>query len=233
MVHYRRLYSPFIAMAWAASRTTRLSVGTCVSLPGEHDPIVLAKTLASLDAMSGGRVVYGIGFGWLEQEMRDHGVDPKRRRATLREKILAVKAIWTQEEAAFAGEFVRFPACWSWPKPKSLARLPILLGAKGTDQVFDHVIEYCDGWIPPVRESVAEFGAAIRRLKARAEAAGRDPATIRIDVISREQSVARFEGFRAIGVERVILHLPFGDIDTVRRRLDDYARDYVRRFAES
>jgi probable F420-dependent oxidoreductase len=228
MVHYRRLHSPFISMAWAAARTTRLKIGTCVSLAAQHDPIVLAKTLASLDALSGGRIVYGFGFGWSEQEMIDHGVDPRRRRATVREKMLAVRAIWTQEQASFSGEFIAFPPSWSWPKPGGGGtRVPIFLGAKGTDKVFDHVIEYCDGWVPSVRGDVEGITADIRRLKARAADAGRDPASVHVDVISPQRSVALFEGYRDAGVERVIIHLPFGDIDEVRRTLDDYARDFL------
>ena len=222
MVHYRRLYSPFVAMAWAAAATKTLRIGTCVSLPAQHDAIILAKTLASLDALSGGRIVYG--FGWLDEEMIDHGVDPKRRRATVREKMLATKVLWTQEEASFSGEFVNFPPCWSWPKPPQLSRLPILLGARATDQVFDHVIDYCDGWLPTIHD---ELIANIARLRARAAEAGRDPATVRINVIGVERRPGLFEQCRDAGVERVIVHLPFGDIDQVRRALDEYADQYL------
>lgn len=228
MLHYRRLHSPFIAMAWAAARTSRLTIGTCVSLAGQHDPIVLAKMLASLDLMSRGRIVYGFGFGWSEQEMADHGVDPRRRRATVREKMLAVRELWSAERPSFAGEFVRFPPCWSWPKPASAP--PILLGAKATDQVFDHVVEYCDGWMPSVRDDAELFTDELSRLRAKAEQAGRDPRGIEIHVVVPNRSLALCERLRDAGVHRAILHLPFGDIDEVRRRLDDYARDFLPHF---
>lgn len=227
MVHYRRLYSPFVSMSWAATATKNLKVGTCVSLAVEHDPIVLAKTLASIDALSGGRVVYGFGFGWLDEEMVDHGVDPNRRRATTREKMLAAQAIWTQDEPSFSGDFVRFPPCWSWPKPHRGRRLPVLLGAGGTDQVFDHVIEYCDGWMPPLHEGII---ANIQRLRARAADKGRDPATIEVDVISRDRSAKLFEQYREAGVQRVIIHLPFAQLDKIRRTLDDYAAQFVGKY---
>lgn len=230
MVQYRRLHSPFIAMAWAASRTSRLSIGTCVSLAAQHDPIILAKMLASLDLLSNGRIVYGFGFGWSEQEMIDHGVDPGRRRATVREKMLAVRELWSAEQAGFSGELVRFPPCWSWPKPSGLSAVPLLLGASGSDQVFDHVIEYCDGWIPPVRGNVEVFSAEVRRLGTRAEQAGRDPRSIAVHVVAPNRSLALLEELRAAGVQRAILHLPFGDIDAVRRRLDEYARDFLPHF---
>jgi probable F420-dependent oxidoreductase len=227
VLRFRRLFSPFISMAWAASTTKTLKIGTCVSLAAQHDPIVLAKTLASLDVMSNGRVVYGFGFGWLDEEMLDHGVDPKRRRAIVREKMLAVNELWTKDEASFSGEFVRFPACWSWPKPVQRPRPSILLGAKPTDRVFDHVIEYCDGWVPSLHDGLI---GNVRRLRERAEQAGRNPATLQVDVIAHdnsfetgELSVAKLEELGSAGVQRVILPLPFGKIDEVRRRLDEHA----------
>ncbi len=232
MVRYRRMLNPHISMAWAASATKTLKVGTCVALPAEHDAINLAKTLATLDLMSNGRVVYGFGFGWLEEAMIDHGVDPKRRRKTVRETMLAVKALWTQEQASFSGEIVSFQPCWSWPKPPE-SRIPILLGAAGTDQVFDHIIEYCDGWMPSQRGDVGDFLGKLDRLKARAADAGRDPRTIQVDVVVRNLSLEKFEALHQAGVQRAILHLPFGDIDEVRRTLDDYAKDFLRPFEKA
>ena len=177
--------------------------------------------------MSDGRVVYGFGFGWSEQEMADHGVDPRRRRATVRETMLAVRELWTAEQASFSGEFVRFPPSWCWPKPKTASAIPLLLGARASDKVFDHVIEYCDGWVPSVRGDVEAFAADVRRLRARAEQAGRDPGSVEVHVVAPNRSLELFEGLRAAGVRRAILHLPFGDIDEIRHRLDDYARDFL------
>jgi len=227
LVHSPHLYNPFIAMAWAASRTTRLKVGASVSLPGQHDPIILAKTLASLDAMSDGRIVYGFGFGWSAQEMIDHGVDPKRRRATVREKMLAVKALWTEDHPSFSGEFVNFPPCRFGPRPPDLSRMPLLLGANGTDQVFDHVIEYCDGWAPSQRGDVADLIGLIARLRSRASDAGRDPATIQVDVIVPEPTPEIIEALDGAGVERVLLILPYLGIDEARLKLDAYAAEFL------
>lgn len=232
MVKNRRLFSPFTSMAWAAARTSRISIGTCVSLPAQYHPIVLAKTLASLDHLSKGRIVYGVGYGWLEQEMIDFGVDPKRKRALVREHILAVREIWTKEKPSFSGEFVEFPPCWCWPKPPEANRLPILMGAAGSEKTLDHVVEYCDGWMPSIRGNIEAFSGRVARLREKALEAGRDPASLKIDVIAPFRSVELFEGFREVGVGRVILHLPFADFDTVRRTLDEYDRDYFRHFAK-
>jgi probable F420-dependent oxidoreductase len=230
ILHARRFLSPWVSMSWAAARTKTLTVGTCVGLPAEHNAINLAKSLASIDLLSNGRVVYGFGFGWHEQEMIDHGVDPKRRRATVRERMLAVKTLWRDEQAAFSGEFVDFPSCWQWPKPPEPSRVPLLLGAKGTDQVLDHVIDYCDGWMPSLRGGVEVFAEAVQRLRARAADKGRDPASLELNVICADRSVAVFEALQALGVRRVILHTPYASLDEVLRTLDAYAAEFLPHF---
>jgi len=224
-----RFLSPWVSMAWAASTTKKLKVGTCVALPAQHDAINLAKVLASLDLMTGGRVVYGFGFGWCDEEMADHGVDPKRRRATTRERMLAVDTLWSNEQASFSGEFVNFKPCFQWPK-SDRARTPLLLGAQGSDQVFDHVIEYCDGWMPSAR---GDFLGGVARLRERAQARGRDPKTIEIDVISAQRSVELFTKFQEAGVDRVILHTPYAEVDEVLRTLDSYAEEFLSEFPGS
>ena len=177
---YRRTLDPYVALTAAAAVTERLKLGTGISLVAQHDPIVLAKTVASVDLVSDGRVLLGIGVGWNEDEMEDHGVDPKRRRAVTREKVLAMQALWTEEEASFDGEFVSFPPAWSWPKPVSDPHPPILMGGAGGPVTFRHVVEYCDGWMPiHGRRSIAD---KLDDLRAAAADAGRDMDTIELGV---------------------------------------------------
>jgi len=226
VLRYRRLHSPLVAMAWAASTTKTIKLGACVALPAQHDPIILAKTLTGLDAMSGGRIQYGFGFGWQEPEMEAHGVDPKRKRATTREKMLAVKSLWTEDEAAFDGEIYKLKPTWMWPKPPA-GRIPLLLGAAGTDQVFDHIIEYCEGWMPPLRGDPKDFVAKLDYLRKRCADAGRDPKTLQIDVLSVERVPGSVEALSEAGVDSGIVHLPFGGLDVLLPALDDYAARYL------
>src|SRR4051794_16943215 len=177
---YRRTLDPYVALSVAAAVTERLQLGTGISLVAQHDPIVLAKTIASLDLVSNGRFTLGIGVGWNEDEMEDHGVDPKRRRAVTREKVLAMRELWMQDEASFDGEFVSFSSSWSWPKPVSDPHPPVVMGGAGGPVTFRHVAEYCDGWMPiHGRRGIAE---RLPDLRAAAEAAGRDPETLELGV---------------------------------------------------
>ena len=165
---YRRTLDPFVALTAAAAVTSRLRLGTGICLVAQHDPIVLAKTTASLDLVSGGRLTLGIGVGWNEEEMADHGVDPARRRAVAREKVLAMRRLWTEDEASYHGEFVRFDPCWSWPKPVQSPHPPVVMGGAGGPVTFRHVVEYCDGWMPihgrrPVLDKLPLLRARPRR----------------------------------------------------------------------
>jgi alkanesulfonate monooxygenase SsuD/methylene tetrahydromethanopterin reductase-like flavin-dependent oxidoreductase (luciferase family) len=170
--------------------------------------------------------------GWLAQELIDFGVNPRRKRARVREHILAMREIWSSDEPSFSGEFVTFPPMWSWPKPPGADRVPIMMGAAASERTFDHVVEYCDGWMPSIRGDIDTFATHVARLREKAQEAGRDPASLRIDVIAPFRSVELFEGFEKAGVGRVILHLPFADFDTVRQTLDEYDRDFFRHFAQ-
>lgn len=170
--HYRRTHDPLVASAWAVSASVHLRVGIGVCLVPARDPIVLAKQVASLDVMSGGRFVLGVGAGWNNEEIADHGVDPRRRWAVMRERVLAMRAIWSDDEAEFHGEHVSFGPLWSWPKPVQRPGPPIMVGGHG-DGVIDRVVEYGDEWLampspgrPPLRER-------IQLLHERADAAGR------------------------------------------------------------
>ncbi|MFC9439188.1 LLM class F420-dependent oxidoreductase [Nocardia sp. NPDC057030] len=161
---YLRTLDPWVALATIAAVTTRIGLSTAVALPAEHHPITLAKTIASLDHLSGGRVSLGVGFGWNTDELAHHGVDPAKRRTILREHLDAMRALWTDEEASFAGEFVNFGASWSWPKPIQ-KRIPVLLGAAGTEKSFTWLAKNADGWITtPTEDGVDDKIALLHRV---------------------------------------------------------------------
>jgi len=143
---YVRTLDPWVSLAMAAAVTSTISLGTAVALPAEHDPITLAKAIATLDHLSGGRVVLGAGFGWNTDELADHGVPAGRRRTVLREYLEAMQALWTQDEASYDGEHVRFGGCWAWPKPAQ-ARVPVIVGAAGNERNFGWIARSGDGWL--------------------------------------------------------------------------------------
>ena len=172
--YYKRTLDPFVALTSAAAATSRLRIGTGICLVAQHDPIVLAKSVASLDLLSDGRFLFGIGVGWNVEEMASHGVDAKRRRSLVREKVLAMRRLWTDDVASFHGEFVDLPPSWMWPKPIQHPHPPIILGGAGGPVRVRHVIEYCDGWMPI--HGRRDVVAAIAELRAAAEDAGSDPA---------------------------------------------------------
>jgi probable F420-dependent oxidoreductase len=168
---YLRTLDPWVALSTAAAVTTTIRLGTAVALPVQHDPIALAKTIASLDHLSGGRVTLGVGFGWNTDELADHGVAAASRRDTLREYLEAMQALWSQEEASFTGQFVSFGPSWAWPKPSQQPRMPILLGAGGADRTFAWIARSADGWLTtPAEQDVAH---KVARLAAAWRDAGR------------------------------------------------------------
>ncbi|MCR3720091.1 MULTISPECIES: LLM class F420-dependent oxidoreductase [Prauserella salsuginis group] len=142
---YVRTLDPWVALSTAAAVTSRIRLGTAVALPAEHDPLALAKAIASLDHLAGGRVTLGVGFGWNTDELADHGVPPGKRRTVLREYIEAMRALWTADEATYDGDFVSFGPSWAWPKP--VGDVPIVVGAAGTSKTFDWIARTGDGWM--------------------------------------------------------------------------------------
>jgi probable F420-dependent oxidoreductase len=216
---YKRTLDPFVALGMAAAVTERLVVGTGVCLVAQRDPIVTAKAVATLDRESGGRFVFGIGFGWNADEIENHGVDMKRRRDIAREHMLAMNALWRDEVAAYDGEFVHLSPSWSWPKPAS-GRPPVLIGGAPGPKLFAHVAEYADGWIPiggaGVRAALAELARAC-------EERGRDPQTLRIVPFGTIPDAGKLEYYASIGIEEVVLRLPGGDREKVLPRLDRLA----------
>ena len=218
---YWHSYDPFIALTAAAAVTKRIRLGTGICLMIERDPITTAKEVASLDMLSNGRLIFGIGGGWNAEEMENHGTNYKKRWKILRERILAMKEIWTKEEAEYHGEFVNFDPIWSHPKPVQKPHPPILMGGYGPT-TFDRVVEYCDGWFP-IGMMAGNIEEKIAELKQKAESAGRDPNTISVTVALPQPDQNQLDRMESAGVERVIFILPSAQRDKVTPILDRYS----------
>jgi probable F420-dependent oxidoreductase len=218
---YWHTHDLFVALTAAAVATTRLKVATGICLVIERDPIVMAKEVASLDHLSNGRVIFGIGGGWNAEEMENHGTHFKTRWRLLRERVLAMKEIWTKEEAEFHGEFVNFDKIWSYPKPVQKPHPPILMGGDGPT-TFDRVVEFCDGWMPIGARAPISIAERIATLRQRAERAGRDPKSISITVWGAKPDRAALDALAQAGAERAVFNVPAADGDTVLRRLDTF-----------
>ena len=218
---YAEMMDPFTACMAAAAVTRRLTVGTGICLVPQHDPIVLAKTIATLDVLSEGRFILGMGGGWNVGEMNNHGVVYETRFAQLREHVLAMKALWTEEDSEYHGEYVDFSPVWCYPKPMQKPHPPLLLGGE-TDHTLRRVVEYCDGWFPrPSHGFDPEKDMA--RLHRIAGEAGRDPATLSVTVFRlphEKDEIARYE---AAGIERGLLQFPGLKRDEILQSLDTFA----------
>jgi probable F420-dependent oxidoreductase len=216
---YSRKYDPFVALTAAAAATERLKVGTAICLITERDPIITAKSVASLDRLSGGRFLFGIGAGWNREEMRNHGTDPAQRFGVMRERVDAMKSIWTEEEASYAGRYVNFDRIWSWPKPLQKPHPPILVGGNGP-RVLDRVLAYGDEWIPNrVKDDV--IIPRLNELATRAKDAGRAPIPVTIAGLMRDP--ARIERLEQAGVHRGYFWLPPRGPAEVEQAMDKYA----------
>lgn len=218
---YIHTYDPFVALSFAAAATTRLIVGTAICLLTEHDPIVTAKEVASLDRLSAGRLQFGIGAGWNAEEMEDHGTVFATRFRVMRERALAMKALWTQDEAAFHGEFVNFDPVWLYPKPVQRPHPPILLGGE-TDHTLRRVAEFGEGWLPRAGGNF-DPKQTKQRLVRTAEAAGRDPASLTITVFRAPADARALAGYREAGITRALLEIPDLSRDEILGVLDRYA----------
>ena len=218
---YAYTYDPFVALSFAAAATKTLKLGTGICLVIERDPIVTAKAVASLDRLSGGRFIMGIGGGWNVEEMENHGTQYETRFKLLRERMLAMKALWTEEEAAYHGEMVDFDPVWSYPKPIQTPHPPIILGGE-TKYTLRRVVEYCDGWFPRMNPEF-DPAAEVARLKAVADEAGRDMAELSINVFRAPPDKAALDRFAEAGITRAVLELRSDPRDDVMRTLDGYA----------
>jgi probable F420-dependent oxidoreductase len=216
---YYDTFDPFVALAAAASVTTKIKLATGICLVVQRDPIHTAKEVASLDHVSKGRVLFGIGAGWNAEEMEDHGTDFKRRFKLMRERIEAMKAIWTENEAEYHGEFVNFDPTFAWPKPVQKPHPPIHVGG-AFPGAAKRAIRYGDGWMPIYgRDDITEYLPELRKM---AEEAGRDPASIEVSIFGCVAKPEVLEKFRDAGVTRCVFGLPPADRDTVLPILDGY-----------
>lgn len=226
---YWNMQDPFASAMAAAAVTERLKVGTGICLVIEHDPIYLAKQVATIDRLSDGRFLFGIGGGWNAEEMEHHGTPFKRRWKVLRERVEAMKAIWTEKEASYAGEFVNFDAIWAEPKPLTQPHPPVLLGGLGP-KGLQRVVDYCDGWIVLDFDGAKTLEVALRDLEAKAEASGRDPASIEKTVmLPARPDAALFARYQELGMDRAVIFLPDYGEQKALRTLDqtaEIARSY-------
>ena len=222
---YWHTFDPFVALTAAAAATNTLKLATGICLIIQHDPLTLAKQIASLDQLSGGRFLFGIGGGWNVEEIENHGTVFKTRFRQLREKVLAMKEIWTQEESEFHGDFVDFDKIWAYPKPLQQPHPPVIMGGDGPT-TFDRVIEFCDGWMPiQGRPSEGpDLPEKIAILKQRAAEAGRDPSSISISVFAAKSTKKNIARLGEAGVERVVFSLPAADRETVLPLIEEYAK---------
>lgn len=217
---YSHTYDPFVALMFAASVTSTIKIGTGICLVIERDTITMAKEIASLDRLSGGRFLFGIGGGWNAEEMEHHGTVFKTRFKKMIEQVQALKTIWTQDEAEFHGDFVNFDALWSWPKPLQQPHPPIFLGGE-TSYTLQRVVDHCDGWLPRSRRPELVL-QGISEIKERAAKAGRDMKTISITASGAPGDPKLVDSYREAGCDRCIFSLPSADRDTVLPLLDQY-----------
>ena len=218
---YSHTHDPFIALSFAAAATKKLRLGTGICLMAQRDPIVTAKVIASLDMLSGGRFELGVGGGWNVDEMENHGAKYETRFKVVRERLLAMKEIWTKEAAEFHGEFVNFDPIWSWPKPVQRPHPPILLGGE-TDHTLRRIVDHCDGWFPRATPATdpREF---VGRLRQAASTSSRDWNSLSITVFRAPSDAAKLVGYREAGIKRVLLEVPDLSRDEILRHLDKIA----------
>ena len=216
---YWHTYDPFAALAAAAHATERIKLATGICLIVERDPITTAKEVASVDRLSDGRFLFGVGAGWNREEMRNHGTDPDRRFGIMRERIEAMKAIWTQDEPEYHGRYVDFDPLWSWPKPAQQPHPPVWVGGS-SPKVLDRVVRFGDGWMPN-RVPLDELPDWIGRLREKAGEAGRDELPVSVFGLPADRDKLARAG--EAGVQRCVLGLPAAEPDEVRRRIDEYA----------
>jgi probable F420-dependent oxidoreductase len=215
---YWRTHDPFVALTAAAAVTSKIKIGTGICLVIERDPIVLAKQCASLDVLSNGRFILGIGAGWNVEEMQNHGADFKNRWKIVREKILAIREIWNKDEAEFHGEFVDFDPIWCWPKPLQAGGPPIWLGAN-TKWTFDRVAEYCDGWMP----IGGMHSDGMDNLRGACEERGRKAEDMAVALFGAPADAEKVKSRIEQGFTDIIFGLPQSSADKVLAQLDKVA----------
>jgi probable F420-dependent oxidoreductase len=219
---YWRTHEQFVAFGAIAAVTSTLRLATGITLVAQRDPIWTAKEVATLDHLSDGRVLFGIGYGWNKEEMASHGTSYLERRAILRENVLAMTALWTEEVASFSGEHVTLEPSWAWPKPVQQPHPPIILGGAAGPRTIADVVEFCDGWMPiGTRHDVAGGITAVREA---AVAAGRDPMSIEMGVFGAPRDADALGALEAAGVARAVFALPQADREVVLKKMTEYTR---------
>jgi probable F420-dependent oxidoreductase len=218
---YWHTHDSFVALSYAAAATKTLKVATGIWLLPQHDTFSTAKSVASLDLMSGGRMIFGVGGGWNIEEMENHGVQYATRFKLLRERVLAMKELWAKEEASYHGEFINFNPVWAWPKPIQKPHPPILLGGN-TDHTLRRVVEFCDGWLPanwPGFDAIE----GMQRLRKVATEAGKNPDDFTVTLVRAEPDKEKLEAYAEAGLTRVLFALPSADRSTLLKVLDEYS----------
>ncbi|MEU5251123.1 LLM class F420-dependent oxidoreductase [Streptomyces longwoodensis] len=225
---YGRTLDPFVALGQAAAVTERLGLGTGITLVAQHDPIDLAKQIATLDHLSGGRFTLGLGFGWNVEEADDHGVRWRTRRELVRDRMALMRALWSEEPTAHQGEFGAVRASFAHPKPVQQPRGPVtgprtLVGGAAGPKLFAHIAEYADGWLPIGGRGLTE---SVPRLRETWADAGRDPATLQIVPYAVTPTPGKLTHYADLGIEEVVVQLPPEGEKQVLHKLDEYA-EYV------
>jgi probable F420-dependent oxidoreductase len=222
-----RLWDPFIALSFIAA-TTDLAIGTAVALPAQHDPIVLAKEIATLDRLSGGRLTLGFGWGWNREEVGNHGYPPAERVAVLAEKVALMKALWTEDDVAFDGTYLHMTPSSSYPKPAQKPHPPVLLGVPGTARNFTRIAAWADGWIPHASPLLdAGFPAQLDEARTAWQGAGHDLDRFDVTVLQLPETTDRLrqslENARTLGVRRLLFVVVEADASATLRQLDELA----------
>jgi len=229
---YSHTHDPFVALSFAAAATKRLKVGTGILLVPQHEPIATAKSIASLDQLSGGRFIFGIGAGWNEDEMNNHGVQFADRFNQMGDYVKAMKTLWTKDEAGYHGKFAKFDPVWSWPKPHQKPHPPIILGGE-SDHTLRRIVDYCDGWLPRTRQAF-DARQSIERLHKMAEKKGRDPKTLSVTVFGAPTKPEALADYAKAGIDSALLAIPDDSRDDILKYLDKIAplaRPYVKEAA--
>ena len=216
---YKRTLDPFVALAQAAAVTSRIELGTGVCLVAQREPIVTAKQVATLDHVSNGRVVLGVGFGWNQDEAENHGLVFAERRDVARETVLAMKSLWTHDVGSYDGAHVKIAPSFSWPKPRR--QVPIVLGGNAGPKLFAHLAEWADGWIPIGGAGLAK---ALPELARAMEERGRDPKSLRIVPFGALPDEGKLAYYEQIGVTETVFRVPTAGRDEVFSVLDKWAR---------
>ena len=219
---YYELMDPFLALNTAATVTSKLKVGTGIALITQRDPIVTAKMVSSIDQLSQGRFLFGVGNGWNQDEIENHGTAFESRHKLARERVEAMKTIWAEEEPEYHGEFVSFGKMKQWPKPFQKPHPPIIVGG-AFPYAARRAVRYGDGWIPRDDWLDRDGIEVLDKFRAMAKEAGRDPASLSISTFRVRDDLERLKRYRELGIDRVVFSLPAEKDDKIMPILDRWA----------